>query len=67
MNVRTELINQNYTLASTIGNYTFIPSSNSIKQSVLNFKKDNSLSNDLNQKILMLQQIYQSEGVEFKG
>ena len=67
MNVRTELINQNYLLASTIGNYTFIPSSNTIRQTVNNFKKDNSLSNDLNQRILMLQRIYESEGDEFKG
>jgi hypothetical protein len=67
VNVRTELINQNYTIANTIGNYTFIPSSNTIRQTVHDFKKDNSLSNDLNQKILMLQKIYESEGEEFKG
>ena len=65
-NVRTQLINQNLPLASSVGNYSYLPTTNCIRKAVFDFKQSNS---DLITKLLMLQDIYKNEGEcqELKG
>ena len=66
VNVRTQLLNQNLPLASSVGNYSYLPTTNCIRRAVFDFKQS---KNDLNTKLLMLQDIYKNEGEceELKG